>query len=230
MIFNKETATGEFIERPNRFVAYIKLNGEVIKAHVPNTGRLKEILVPGVKCLIRLENNPERQTQFSLIGAWKGDILINFDSQIPNPVVEEALLNGTVEELKAYKVIEREKTYGASRFDFKIKGEGLPDYFLEVKGVTLENNGVMSFPDAKTERGSKHLRELVDAKQNGYGAGVLFLIQVNNALYFTPNEAMDPYFAESLKYAKDNGVDILAYTCEVTENSLTLKEPLKIVV
>ena len=230
MIFKKETAIGEFIERPNRFVAYIKLNNEIIKAHVPNTGRLKEILIPGVKCLIRLENNPERQTQFSLIGAWKGDLLINFDSQIPNPVVEEALLNGNVRELDEYDVIEREKTYGASRFDFRLKKEGLPDYYLEVKGVTLENSGIMSFPDAKTERGSKHLRELAEAKKRGFGAGVLFLIQVDKANYFTPNTAIDPYFSESLKYAKDNGVDILAYTCEVTTKSITLLEPLKVVV
>lgn len=228
MFFDKKTAVGEFIERPNRFQAYVKLNDEIVMCHVPNTGRLKEILIPSVKCLVRYEDNPQRKTQYSLIGAWKNGFLINFDSQIPNKVAEEALKNGLIPELCSYKVVEREKTYGKSRFDFKLTDDNGSVYFLEVKGVTLEMNGVLSFPDAVTQRGSKHLLELCEAKKECYGAGVLFVIQMDKAKFFRPYFERDPEFAKSLKIAKECNVDVFAYTCETKEDSLTIKEPLPV--
>ncbi len=229
MIFDKITKEAIFLERPNRFVAWVELEGEKIMTHVPNTGRLKEILIPGCRCLIRFETQPKRKTAHSLIAAWKEDQLINFDSQIPNRVVEEALLAKKVSLLAEFDRVEREKTFGKSRFDFKLSKPDQPDYFLEVKGVTLEADAIVSFPDAVTARGAKHLRELVLAKQAGYGAGLIFLVQLARAKYFTPNTAMDPYFTESLGYAMENGVDVMAYTCEISENSLTLKDQIPIV-
>ncbi len=230
MIFEKKTAVAEFIHRPNRFIAQVKLNDEILTVHVPNTGRLKEILLPGVKCLVRCEDNPARKTSHSLIGAWKNDMLINFDSQIPNQVVAEALLMGRVESLRQYDVIEREKTFESSRFDFRLKGDGLPDYYLEVKGVTLESGGIVSFPDAVTVRGARHLKELAAAKAMGFGAGLLFLVQLETAEYFTPNTPMDPLFTESLKQAAAKGVDIMAYLSHVTMKSLTLNRQIPVVI
>lgn len=230
MIFDKETKEAIFLERLNRFVAWVELDGEKIMTHVPNTGRLKEILIPGCRALVRFENQPNRKTAHSLIGAWKDDKLINFDSQIPNRVVEEALLAKKIPLFAGFDLVEREKTFGKSRFDFKLSKAGAPDYYLEVKGVTLEADEIVSFPDAVTERGAKHLRELVLAKQAGFGAGLIFLVQLERAKYFTPNTAMDPYFTESLRYAIDNGVDVVAYTCDITTDSLTLKDMIPIVV
>lgn len=230
MIFNKETKEAIFIQRPNRFQAWVELDGEKVMTHVPNTGRLKEILIPGCRCIVRSEDGPKRKTAHSLIAAWKEDQLINFDSQVPNRVVEEALLAKKIPLFESYELVEREKTFGKSRFDFKLTKTGAPIYFLEVKGVTLEKDGIVSFPDAVTERGARHLQELVLAKEAGLGAGLIFLVQLEHAKYFTPNTAMDPYFTESLRYAIENGVDILAYTCDITPGSLTLKNRIPIVV
>lgn len=229
MIFDKKTEEAIFIKRPNRFQAWVNLDGEEIMAHVPNTGRLKEILIPGCRCLIRHEDGPKRKTRHSLIGAWKGDILINFDSQVPNRVVEEALLARRIPRLEKADLVEREKTFGASRFDFRLKREGFTDYFLEVKGVTLERDTVVSFPDAVTERGARHLRELVLARQAGHGAGLIFVAQLENARYFTPNTAMDPDFTLALTEAMAAGVDVMAYTCDITTDSLTLARPIPVV-
>ncbi len=229
MIFDKETVKGIFLERPDRFRAYIDLDGERILAHVPNTGRLMEILIPGVPCLIRTEDNPARKTKYSLIGAWKDGKLINFDSQMPNKVAEEALINGRITKLQKYRKVEREKTYGSSRFDFKLSDDAEKCYYLEVKGVTLENDGILSFPDAKTERGTKHLKELIKAKSEGFGAGVLFVIQMEDARFFTPNSTMDPDFGKALKRAWESGVDIMAYTCKTEEDSLTIKNEIPVV-
>lgn len=230
MIFNKDTKEAIFLQRPNRFVAWVLLEGEKVMTHVPNTGRLKEILIPGCRCIVRLETEPKRKTAHSLIAAWKDDKLINFDSQLPNRVVEEALLAKKIPLFESYELIEREKTFGKSRFDFRLTKADAPTYFLEVKGVTLEQDEIVSFPDAVTERGARHLQELVLAKQAGFGAGLIFLVQLEKAHYFTPNTAMDPYFTESLRHAIENGVDVIAYTCEITPDSLTLHKPIPIVV
>ena len=228
MKFDKKTQKAIFISRPNRFQAWVDIDGEEIMAHVPNTGRLKEILIPGCQVLVRHEDGAKRKTAYSLIAAWKGELLINFDSQAPNKVVEEALRLKWIPQFKDYDEIEREKTFGGSRFDFRLKKEGVPDYFLEVKGVTLEIDGMVSFPDAVTARGAKHLRELVEAKKAGYGAGVILVVQLDRATHFSPNTAMDPYFTESLQFAMDHGVDVIAYTCQVSPDSLTLDQPIPI--
>lgn len=224
MKFTKNTRRATFLARPNRFKALVELEGETLEVHVPNTGRIREILLPGCTVILREEANPLRKTPYSLIAAYKGEALINIDSQIPNKVVEEALLEGRVEALKGYRHVQREKFYGNSRFDFLLENEEGKKYYLEVKGVTLEHEGLASFPDAKTERGAKHVGELMEAKAEGHGAGILFVLQMENMKGFTPAYALDPYFSETLEKAHAHGVEIFAYGCRVTESSLDLQE------
>ena len=214
MKFEKNIFEGIFLNRPNRFNAKVILNNEEMVVHVPNTGRCREILKEGTKIFLREELNPNRKTKYDLIAAMKGDILINIDSQIPNKVVNEALQNKKIETLHKYSKINREKTFGKSRFDFKLSTEDEEEvYYLEVKGVTLEDNGHCKFPEAPTERGARHILELIEAKNQGYGAGILFLIQLDNVKTFSPNDDTDPEFSNALRLAKEKGVDILAYNC-----------------
>lgn len=230
MKFNKNIYEATFIERPNRFNAKVIFKNEEIIVHVPNTGRCREILKEGTKVYLREELNPTRKTQFDLIAAFKEDILINIDSQIPNKVVNEALVNKKVKGLEKYVKIEREKTFGKSRFDFRLSTEDDGEiYYLEVKGVTLEKNGQCKFPDAPTERGAKHLLELIEAKKEGYGAGVLFLIQIENVFSFEPNTERDPEFTKALKLAEENNVDIMAYSCIVEKDSIEINNIVDII-
>lgn len=229
MKYNKKIVTAEFISRPNRFNAVVKLNREEITVHVPNTGRCRELLIPGCTVFLREELNPTRKTPYDLVAVYKEDKLISIDSQIPNKVVEEALKNGKVKELSQYTKILREKTFGKSRFDFKISNDENEEYFLEVKGVTLEDKGYARFPDAPTERGAKHLLELVEAKKQGYGAGAMFLIQLKGVNKFSPNDERDQEFGKALRFAKENGVDIFAYNCIVTEDRIEINEPVEII-
>ncbi|MDU2265693.1 DNA/RNA nuclease SfsA [Clostridium celatum] len=229
MRYNKNIFKAEFINRPNRFHANVKLGEEEIKVHVPNTGRCKELLIPGCTVFLREENNPTRKTPYDLMAVYKGEKLISIDSHIPNKVVDEALKNKKIKGLQKYTNILREKTFGKSRFDFKISSDSGEEYFLEVKGVTLEENGYARFPDAPTERGARHLLELVEAKKQGYGAGAIFLIQLKEVNKFSPNDAGDKEFGEALRYAKANGVDIFAYNCIVTEESIEINEPVEII-
>ncbi|ASW44129.1 DNA/RNA nuclease SfsA [Clostridium isatidis] len=230
MKYDKNIYEGLFITRLNRFNALVKLNNEEITVHVPNTGRCKEILKEGTKIFLREELNPTRKTKYDLIAAMKGKMLINIDSQIPNKVVNEALINGKIDNLKKYSQINKEKTFGKSRFDFKLSTEDEKEiYYLEVKGVTLEENGHCRFPDAPTERGTKHILELIEAKNQGYGAGVLFLIQLEDVKVFSPNDITDKKFAEALKLAKENSVDILAYNCKVYKDGIEIKDPISVI-
>ena len=229
MKYNKKIVTAEFISRPNRFNAVVKLNREEITVHVPNTGRCRELLIPGCTVFLREELNPTRKTPYDLVAVYKEDKLISIDSQIPNKVVEEALKNGKVKELSQYTKILREKTFGKSRFDFKISNDENEEYFLEVKGVTLEDKGYARFPDAPTERGAKHLLELVEAKKQGYGAGEMFLIQLKDVNKLSPNDERDQEFGKALRFAKENGVDIFAYNCIVTEDGIEINEPVEII-
>ena len=222
MEYNKEILEAKFINRPNRFNALVELEGEEITVHVPNTGRCKELLVEGVKVLLRKENNPTRKTKYDLISVYKGNELISIDSQIPNKVVMEALQNKKIEKLIRYNNILKEKTFGNSRFDFKLSNDNGEEYYLEVKGVTLEEDGHAMFPDAPTERGRKHLLELIEVKKSGRGAGVLFLLQMNNMKDFAPNDERDNEFGKALREARDNGVDIFVYECDVLKDSITL--------
>ncbi|MFR1710493.1 MAG: DNA/RNA nuclease SfsA [Clostridium sp.] len=228
MILDKETKVVEFVRRPNRFQGYVMIDGKEELVHVPNTGRCREILIPGCKVLIRAENGANRKTRFSLIGGYKNGKLINIDSQAPNKIVEEALINKKIKGLEEYTTICREKTFGNSRFDFKLTNNYGEEYYLEVKGVTLEENGHSMFPDAPTERGRKHLLELIEVKNSGRGAGVIFLIQMSNISSFQPNEKMDKAFSDALRFAKSNGVDIFAYECNVGESFIELTNPVEI--
>lgn len=229
MKYNKNIFKAIFVKRPNRFNANVIYNGEEIVVHVPNTGRCKELLIPGATVLLREENNPNRKTKFDLIAVYKEGKNISIDSQIPNKVVKEALLNKAVDKLVEYTNILSEKTFGSSRVDFKLSKDSGEEYYLEVKGVTLEENGECRFPDAPTERGAKHLLELIEVKKSGRGAGVLFLIQMEDAINFTANDERDPKFGEALRKAKSEGVDIFAYSCKVNEEGITLDKPIEII-
>lgn len=232
MKVDKKVREAKFVKRPNRFQGYVDIDGTEEMVHVPNTGRCREILKEGVTVLLRSEDNPNRKTRYSLIAAYKGERLINIDSQAPNKITEEALKNGVIEDLKEYKDIRREKTFGNSRFDFKLgianqdENELIlapeNEYYLEVKGVTLEDNRETRFPDAPTERGTKHLLELIEVKKSGRGAGVLFVIQMDDVDYFRPNDEMDPEFGRALRLAKESGVDVFAYCCKVQNQEITL--------
>ena len=211
--------SGVFLERPNRFVAHIEINGVLEVCHVKNTGRCRELLPAGASVWCQESTNPNRKTKYDLIAVQKGQRLINMDSQAPNAAVKEWLLSGglgMISDLKA------EVKNGDSRFDFAFIKDGLP-CFLEVKGVTLENNGICAFPDAPTQRGAKHLRGLTALAQSGCGAYVLFVIQMSDVKYLHPNDTTDPDFGAALREAAANGVQVLAVDCAVTSDSMTIQ-------
>ncbi len=214
------TVTGQFISRPNRFIAEVLVGGEVKICHVKNTGRCKELLTKGARVILEKSSNPARRTEYDLIAVYKGDILINIDSQAPNKVFYEFARRGGF--LDGITLIKPEQYYGKSRFDLYLERGG-ERIFAEVKGVTLEENGVLMFPDAPTERGVKHVKELMSAVKDGYKAYIVFVIQTEECKYFTPNIKTHPEFAEALKNASENGVEIMAYTCCVSEDSLEIK-------
>lgn len=228
MKYNKITE-GQFINRPNRFIANVDIQGEINTVHVKNTGRCGELLLPKSKVYLSVSDNPNRKTKYDLIAVVKetekGDLLVNMDSQIPNDAAEEWLRENHLFSEKA--VIRREVTYGKSRFDFYIE-DGERKVFLEVKGVTLENNGIASFPDAPTERGIKHLKELGECIKNGYEAYLLFVIQMKGISKFKPNEERHPAFAEELRNAQKSGVKIIAFDCLVTPDSLEIDKEIPV--
>lgn len=212
---------GTFLSRPNRFIAHVEIGGEAEVVHVKNTGRCRELLPRGAQVWCQKSGNPNRKTKYDLITVRKGDRLINMDSQAPNIAAGEWLKAGglgSIENLKA------ESRHGDSRFDFSFTLDGRR-CFLEVKGVTLEDDGVCAFPDAPTERGAKHLRGLTQAAKDGYGAYVLFVIQMSDVKYLHPNDATDPDFGTALREAAANGVQILAMDCAVTEDSMEIRLP-----
>ena len=219
-----------FIERPNRFIAYCDVNGEREKVHVKNTGRCKELLTEHATVYLEESDNSSRKTKYSLIAVQKGDLLINMDSQAPNEVVEEGLKLGTIwlpgVNMPLTK-IQREVTYGESRFDFYLETEQ-DKIFIEVKGGTLEEEGVIRFPDAPTTRGVKHLNELMAAQEAGYKCYVIFVVQMERAKYFTPHEQRHPAFATALRQAVAKGVGVLAYTCKVTADELIIDKKLPV--
>ena len=215
---------GVFLRRPNRFVAHIEIDGQEEICHVKNTGRCRELLIPGVTVWCQRSHNPNRKTKSDLIAVQKGSRLINMDSQAPNAAAREWLLGGG---LGAIENLRAETVQGDSRFDFSFTKDGKP-CFLEVKGCTLEQDGVCRFPDAPTERGRKHLLELTAAARAGEDCAVVFVIQMAQAKYFTANDRTDPGFAEALRQAAAAGVRVLAYTCRVTPDSLELDKPLEV--
>ena len=217
---------GIFIERPNRFIAKAEIGGVTETVHVKNTGRCRELLVKGTTVYLEKSNNPERKTGYDLIAVLKnGKTLINMDSQIPNAVTEEWLKKGNLFSKDA--VIRREVTHNKSRFDFYIE-EGGRKIFLEVKGCTLETDGIARFPDAPTERGVKHINELIDCVNEGFEAYILFVIQMKGIKHFEPNDKTHSAFGDALRNAESKGVNILAYDCNVTKDTIEIDKEIKV--
>ena len=209
---------GFFRNRPNRFIAHVEIDGKEQVVHVKNTGRCRELLVPGAMVWCQRSDNPARKTQYDLITVQKGQRLINMDSQAPNAAAREWLERGGLGKIENLR---QETVHGDSRFDFSFTRDGRT-CFLEVKGVTLEDNGVCAFPDAPTQRGAKHLRGLAEAARQGYGAYVLFVIQMADVKYIHPNDRTDPDFGAALREAAARGVKVLAVHCQVSENEMMI--------
>ena len=219
MHYNK-MVPGIFLARPNRFIAHVEIAGQKEVVHVKNTGRCRELLPPGAQVWCQVSDNPNRKTGFDLITVKKGDRLINMDSQAPNIAAGEWLRAGG---LGPAENVRAEVKQGDSRFDFAFELEG-KRCFLEVKGVTLENDGVCAFPDAPTERGARHLRGLAELARQGYGAYVLFVIQMADVKYLHPNDDTDPGFGAALREAAAAGVTVLAVDCAVTEDTMQIRK------
>jgi len=216
---------GRFCSRPNRFIAHVEIDSQVQVCHVKNTGRCRELLTPNALVWCLYADAPHRKTKYDLIAVQKGERLINMDSHAPNAAAAEFLQAGglgVIENLRA------ESTYGNSRFDFSFQKDGKP-CFLEVKGVTLETDGVCAFPDAPTQRGVKHLQELTRLAQEGFGAYVLFVIQMRDVQYLHPNDSTDPAFGAALRQAAAAGVEILAMDCDVAYNAMTIRQSVPVV-
>lgn len=210
---------GTFLSRPNRFIAMVDIDGSTVRCHVKNTGRCRELLVPGARVFLSASDSPGRSTSHDLVAVMKGNLLVNMDSQAPNPVAAEGL--GLIPGFEDVTEVRREFPYGDSRIDIMAIA---PDrrILVEVKGVTLEEDGVCMFPDAPTERGRKHIRELMHATDDGWEACILFVVQMEGMERFEPNRATDPAFAEALSEAAAAGVRIIAYGCDVAPDSMTL--------
>ena len=215
---------GRFLARPNRFIAHVEIDEVVEICHVKNKGRCRELLPEGAQVWCQRSDNPNRKTKFDLITVRKGDRLINMDSQAPNIATGEWLRAGGLGELENIKA---EVKQGDSRFDYAFVKDG-KQCFLEVKGVTLENDGVCAFPDAPTDRGAKHLRGLAELAKAGFGAYVLFVIQMGDVKYLHPNDATDPEFGKALREAKAAGVEVLAVDCYVTEDTMEIRDPVMV--
>lgn len=216
---------GVFLSRPNRFIAEISINGQIEIAHVKNTGRCKELLIPNATIFLDESANPKRKTKYDLISVYKDNKLINMDSGAPNKIIAEWILNGNL--FKNINIFKPETTYRNSRFDFYIEADN-KKIFIEVKGVTLEENGIVLFPDAPTERGVKHINELCLSLEENYEAYIIFVVQMNNVLYFTPNINTHKDFGIALKRAEKLGVNILAIDCDVTIDSITARKSVDI--
>lgn len=215
---------GFFKARPNRFIAHVEIDGQVEVVHVKNTGRCRELLFPGCMVYCQRAGNPSRKTAFDLIAVQKGGRLINMDSQAPNRAAGEWLLGGGLGEITELRA---EVKHGDSRYDFSFVKDG-KRCFLEVKGCTLETDGVCAFPDAPTERGARHIRGLTKAAREGYGAYVLFVIQMSDVKYIRPHDETDPAFGAALREAAENGVQILAMDCAVTPDSMEVRLPVPV--
>ncbi|NLI60512.1 MAG: DNA/RNA nuclease SfsA [Clostridiales bacterium] len=219
----------EFINRPNRFIANVEIDGKREAVHVKNTGRCKEIFTEGATVILEKATNPNRKTRYSVIAGYKGDLLINTDSQVPNTVVYDALVDKKIMEIQSITHIKREVTFGKSRFDIYFEKEDKKG-FIEVKGVTLEDEGICKFPDAPTQRGAKHIYELIEAKRQGYSSYIFFLVQMEGMKYFTPNDETDPEFGQALRLAKENDVEILVYDSLVKEDEIVIGESLDYII
>lgn len=216
---------GRFLSRPNRFIAQVETAAGVETVHVKNTGRCRELLVPGARVYLEPSSNPARKTPYDLIAVEKGEKLINMDAQAPNRVFGEWARAGRF--IPGLTLLRPETTFGGSRFDFYWEAPGRRG-FVEVKGVTLEEDGVVRFPDAPTLRGVKHLEELVRARRAGYEAAVCFVIQMEDVIRFQPNDRTHPAFGQALRAAAAAGVEVLALDCRVAPDRLELNRPVPV--
>lgn len=214
---------GVFISRPNRFIANIEINGKREICHVKNTGRCRELLVPGAKVIVQKMNKPGRKTKYDLISVYKGNRLVNIDSQAPNKVFQEYLHNN----FENISLIKPETKYKNSRFDFYIEA-GKEKIFVEVKGVTLEKDNIALFPDAPTIRGVKHLEHLAEAVQEGYRSMVAFVIQMEGVSTFRPNWETHKQFAETLRNVSTNNVEVIAFDCIVTQSTIVANKSVRV--
>ena len=246
-----QVVSGTFLQRPNRFIAHVLIDGKEEICHVKNTGRCRELLIPGCTVYCAVSDNPQRKTKYDLIAVEKSienqivfanagipslhvkstpeahsTLLVNMDSQAPNAAVKEWLRSGA-SPFGNINYMKPEYKYGNSRFDFYLECNNR-NIFLEVKGVTLEDNGVVLFPDAPTERGVKHVRELIRCLEEGFETYVLFVVQMEHALYFIPNRKTHPQFADALCDAQNAGVHLLAFTCKVTPDEMKIDKELKV--
>lgn len=218
---------GIFLSRPNRFIAICDVDGTEQVCHVKNTGRCKELLVSGCTVYLEKSANPNRKTAFDLVAVEKAGVLFNIDSYAPNRVFGELLEQGGL--FSDTTLIKPETAYDNSRFDFYVE-HGNKKAFIEVKGVTLEEDGILMFPDAPTERGVKHIYELCKAIDGGYESYIAFVIQTENARYFTPNRITHPEFAKALEYAREKGVNILCFTCKTTPDTLKIAKEVPVII
>lgn len=216
---------GIFIDRPNRFIANVDIAGRIERVHVKNTGRCRELLVPGALVYLDRCDSKKRRTEYDLIAVKKGERLINMDSQAPNAVFKEFAESGGF--MTGLMYLRGEYRWGGSRIDFYAEA-GESRMLIEVKGVTLECGGIVSFPDAPTERGVRHLNELTRAAGEGFECFAVFVIQMDNVKYMVPNDITHPQFGYALRAAQAAGVRILAYDCAVTEDSLAIKHPIPV--
>ena len=221
----KNTVRAEFCDRPNRFIAHVKINGVMEIVHVKNTGRCRELLVPGCPVILEKSDNTARKTAYDLISVYKEGRWINMDSQAPNQAAAEWIQGGGLfpEEVSVY----RERKYGNSRFDIYVESPERKA-FIEVKGVTLEENNIVRFPDAPTERGLKHVEELAECMQDGYEAYLLFVIQMKDVRKFQPNWNTHHRFGDALKAAREAGVRILAMDCMIGEDFMRIQDPVEV--
>lgn len=217
----ENTAEAIFLDRPNRFIANVEINGQKETVHVKNTGRCKELLIPGCEVILEKSSNPVRKTKYDLICVNKGGRLINMDSQVPNKAAEEWICAGNL--FPEPVTVQREKTYGNSRFDIYVESP-VRKAFVEVKGVTLEENQTARFPDAPTLRGIKHMEELIRCMEDGYEAYLLFVIQMKGILRFEPNWNTHREFGETLQKAQAAGVKILARDCLIEKDRIEIQD------
>lgn len=212
----REIIEGRFIDRPNRFIAHVLINGVEETVHVKNTGRCRELLLPNAEVRLAVSDNPNRKTKYDLVAVYKGKLgWVNIDSQAPNKVVQEWL------ETQDYTLVKPEYVYGDSRIDFYMVKDQ-QEYLMEVKGCTLEIDGIGYFPDAPTERGVKHLKELTKARTLGYECIIAFVIQMEGVSEVRPYISMQPEFGEALEEAKAAGVKVLFLQCEVGRDTLQI--------
>ena len=216
----------KFISRPNRFISYVNIDGKTEVAHVKNTGRCKELLIPNANVYLEIAENPERKTKYDLITVEKNNTLVNIDSQAPNKVIEEWLKKGKIFSKKA--LIKREFTYKKSRFDFFIE-DGKRKAFIEVKGVTLERDGIAFFPDAPTERGVKHIQELQESLKEGFEAYIIFVIQMKNIKELRPNDETHKAFGDALIKASKSGVKVIALDSIIKPDSIIADQPITVI-